>query len=215
MAQDIVEGIKAFKKDKNAVLLDVRTFEEYENQHVNGSINIPIQTLGQIRLKVKNLSTPLYVYCQSGVRSRAALKKLTEMGYSNVKDIGGITNVIFDKEFYRIKLNVEDGILPDELENERRQGNLVLNLCKFIKPEYFERKRKYKPNDKRLKRSLGISRNKIDRACRKFFRSFGSESELLERDFTHRLHEIEEEIERERKKNQSSQDTGNGSGETK
>ena len=46
MAQDIVEGIKAFKKDKNAVLLDVRTFEEYENQHVNGSINIPIQTLG-------------------------------------------------------------------------------------------------------------------------------------------------------------------------
>lgn len=98
---------------------------------------------------------------------------------------------------------------------KRRQGNLVLNLCKFIKPEYFERKRKYKPNDKRLKRSLGISRNKIDRACRKFFRSFGSESELLERDFTHRLHEIEEEIERERKKNQSSQDTGNGSGETK
>ncbi len=95
---------------------------------------------------------------------------------------------------------------------KRRQGNLVLNLCKFIKPEYFERKRKYKPNDKRLKRSLGISRNKIDRACRKFFRSFGQDSELLERDFTRRLQEIEEEIERERKKNQSSQDTGNGSG---
>ena len=91
MTQDIVEGIKAFKKD--AVLLDVRTFEEYENQHINGSINIPIQTLGQIRLKVKNLSTPLYVYCQSGVRSRAALKQLTEMGYSNVKDIGGINGL--------------------------------------------------------------------------------------------------------------------------
>lgn len=98
---------------------------------------------------------------------------------------------------------------------KRRQGNLVLNLCKFIKPEYFERKRKYKPNDKRLKRSLGMSRNKIDRACRKFFRSFGNESELLVRDFTCRLQEIEEEIERERKKNQSSHDTGNGSGETK
>ena len=93
MTQDIVEGIKAFKKDKNAVLLDVRTFEEYENQHINGSINIPIQTLGQIRLKVKNLSTPLYVYCQSGVRSRAALKQLTEMGYSNVKDIGGVNGL--------------------------------------------------------------------------------------------------------------------------
>lgn len=65
MAQDIIEGIKAFKKDKNAVLLDVRTFEEYENQHINGSINIPIQTLGQIRLKVKNLSTPLWVLLAS------------------------------------------------------------------------------------------------------------------------------------------------------
>ena len=95
---------------------------------------------------------------------------------------------------------------------KRRQGNLVLNLCKFIKPEYFERKRKYRPNDNRLKRSLGMSRRKIDRACKKFFRSFGQESELLERDFTHRLQEIEEEIERERKKNQSSSGGGNGSG---
>lgn len=93
---------------------------------------------------------------------------------------------------------------------KRRQGNLVLNLCKFIKPEYFERKYKCRADSKRLKRSLGISRNKIDRACRKFFKSFGSESELLERDFTHRLQEIEEEIERERKKQRSSSDSGNG-----
>lgn len=95
---------------------------------------------------------------------------------------------------------------------KRRQGNLVLNLCKFIKPEILERKRKYRPDDKRLKRSLGISRKKIDRACRKFFRSFGSNGELLERDFTNRLREIEEEIERERKKKQNSSGGGNGSG---
>lgn len=93
---------------------------------------------------------------------------------------------------------------------KRRQGNLVLNLCKFIKPEYFERKYKCRADSKGLKRSLGISRNKIDRACRKFFKSFGQESELLERDFTHRLQEIEEEIERERKKQRSSSDSGNG-----
>ena len=102
---------------------------------------------------------------------------------------------------------------------KRRQGNLVLSLCKFIKPEYFERKRKYRANDKRLKRSLGMSRRKIDRACAKFINSLGAESELLERDFTRRLQEIEEEIERERKKKQSSSGddsgSGNGSGETK
>lgn len=98
---------------------------------------------------------------------------------------------------------------------KRRQGNLVLNLCKFIKPEYFESKRKHKPDDKRLKRCLGMSRNKIDRACRKFFRSFGADSELIERDFFRRLQEIEEEIERERKKKSGGGNGGSSSGETK
>lgn len=100
---------------------------------------------------------------------------------------------------------------------KRRQGNLVLNLCKFIKPEILERKYKSRHDSKPLKRTLGISRNKIDRACKKFFRSFGAEGELLERDFTHRLQEIEEEIERERKKKESSSgdSNGSGSGETK
>lgn len=92
---------------------------------------------------------------------------------------------------------------------KRRQGNLVLNLCKFIKPEYFERKRKRKANDTALKRSLGISRRKIDNACKKFFRSFGQESELLERDFTCRLQEIEKEMEEERKKNNNGGDYKN------
>ena len=41
---------------------------------------------------------------------------------------------------------------------KRRQGNLVLNLAKFIKPEYYENKRKRKAGDNSLKRSLGISR---------------------------------------------------------
>ena len=94
---------------------------------------------------------------------------------------------------------------------KRRQGNLVLNLCKFIKPEYFERKKKYRANDIKLKRRLNLSRNKINYACKKFFKSFGGESALLERDFTDRLREIEEEMEREKKKKeQSSSNCGNG-----
>lgn len=98
---------------------------------------------------------------------------------------------------------------------KRRQGNLVLSLCKFIKPQYFERQYKCCADNSKLKRALGISRNKVSRACKRFFKSFGAESELLERDFSHRLQEIEEEIERERRKNQSSSGGGNGSGETK
>lgn len=116
---------------------------------------------------------------------------------------------------YHNKIDESNIHVIEELKADykRRQGNLVLNLCKYIKPEYFERKRKYKASDLRLKRSLDMSRKKINRACRKFFKSFGQDSELLERDFTHRLQEIEEEIERERKKNQSS--SGSGNGETK
>lgn len=98
---------------------------------------------------------------------------------------------------------------------KRRQGNLVLNLCKFIKPELFERKRKHKANDTKLKRAIQMSERNINRACKKFFKTLGADSVLLERDFSRRLQEIEEEIERERKKNQNSSGGGNGSGETK
>lgn len=113
----------------------------------------------------------------------------------------------FHNDIDENNIHVIDEIKADY---KRRQGNLVLNLCKIIKPEYFERKYKCRADNKRLKRSLGISRNKIDRACRKLFRSFGQESELLERDFCTRLQEIEEEMERERKKNKTSSDSGNG-----
>ena len=91
----------------------------------------------------------------------------------------------------------------------RRQGNLVLKLAKFIKPEYYENTRKRKANDNKLKRSLGISRRNTGRAIKKFLSSFGQECEYIERDFYHRLQEIEEEMERERKK-QDAAASGNG-----
>ena len=93
----------------------------------------------------------------------------------------------------------------------RRQGNLVLRLAKFVKPEYYERKKgkKYKANDNKLKRSLIISKQNVGRRIDKFLMSFGRDmEELFERDFSHRLQEIEKEIERERaKKNGESQET--------
>lgn len=95
---------------------------------------------------------------------------------------------------------------------KRRQGNLVLKLAKFIKPEYYENTRKRKANDNKLKRSLGISRRNTGRAIKKFLSSFGQECEYIERDFFHRLQEIEEEMERERKKQDAA---ASGNGETK
>ncbi|MBR1676114.1 MAG: hypothetical protein IJ706_02265 [Clostridia bacterium] len=89
-----------------------------------------------------------------------------------------------------------------EEDYKRRQGNLVLSLCKFIKPEYYERKKgkKYRANDNALKRRLNISRRNVARRLDKFFLTFGKDSRMLERDFSYRLQEIEEEIERERRR---------------
>ena len=98
-----------------------------------------------------------------------------------------------------------------EEDYRRRQGNLVLRLAKFVKPEYYERKqgKKYKANDDKLKRRLIIAERNVNRRIKKFLKSFGSDMrEVFERDFSHRLQEIEEEIKRKRaKKNGESQET--------
>lgn len=118
---------------------------------------------------------------------------------------------------YHNKIDTGNIHIIDEIEADyrRRQGNLVLNLAKFIKPEYYESKRKHKANDRSLKKSLSISRHTIDRAFKKFFKSFGQDCEFIKRDFYNRLEEIQEEMERERKKQEEQQNRPCGSGETK
>ena len=88
---DINKGVEEFLKERNAALLDVRTEEEYDEYHIEGSINIPLQSLEKVRSKVADLSTHLYVHCLSGARSARAVRLLKQMGYSSVTDIGGIS----------------------------------------------------------------------------------------------------------------------------
>lgn len=119
-----------------------------------------------------------------------------------------------DLPTYHNKIDEKNITIIQQIEDDykRRQGNLVLNLAKYIKPEYFERKIgvKYKANDIHLKRRINMSRKKINYACKKFFSTFGQESEFIERDFSHRLQDIEEEIARERdKKNKKGEDYKN------
>lgn len=98
------------------------------------------------------------------------------------------------------KIDPKNITLIDDIENDyrRRQGNLLLNTVKYIKSETFETKIRHKVNDKWLKRRLAISHRKVGKLFDGLLASFGGESELLERDFTNRLQEIEKEIEQER-----------------
>lgn len=121
---------------------------------------------------------------------------------------------------YHYKIDARQIKIIEKIEEDyrRRQGNLVLSLAKFIKPEYYERKKgkRYKTNDNKLKRSLIISARNVKNRFDKFFFSFGRDMEdLFERDFSHRLQDIEKEIERERAKQSGESQGTNKEGSVK
>ena len=87
---DINKGVMEYRNANGAVLLDVRTPQEYREGHIPGSKNVPLQQLDKISSVADNKSIPLLVYCYSGGRSRQAASMLQHMGYTNVQNIGGI-----------------------------------------------------------------------------------------------------------------------------
>jgi len=87
---DINQGVKEYQQQEGAILLDVRTPQEYRDGFIPGSKNVPLQQLDKIITVVENKDAALYVYCHSGARSRQAVSYLQHMGYTNVNNIGGI-----------------------------------------------------------------------------------------------------------------------------
>ena len=126
---------------------------------------------------------------------------------------------VVEKELpkYHHKIDESHIKIVEEIEADykRRQGNLVLNLAKFIRPEYYERNKnvKYKANDKRLKRKLSMSKFALTKRFNKFFNSIGREFRLFERDFSHRLQEIEEEMREEKQRQEQEAQYNNRKGD--
>ncbi|MBP3853448.1 MAG: rhodanese-like domain-containing protein [Erysipelotrichaceae bacterium] len=89
--KDINLGVEEYQKTPGAKLIDVRTKPEYAQGHVEHSMNIPLDRIEMIENKVKDKNTPLFVYCQSGARSTQATSLLRNLGYQDVRNIGGIT----------------------------------------------------------------------------------------------------------------------------
>lgn len=88
---DINAGIDEYKAAKNAVLLDVRSADEYASGHIPDSRNIDVSRIGAVSSIIKDKTTPVFVYCLSGARSNQAVSAMKSMGYTNVKSIGGIS----------------------------------------------------------------------------------------------------------------------------
>ena len=88
---DIDAGVAQFVNTPGAVLLDVRTPQEYRQGHIPGSRNFPLGETDELEKQVPDRETPLFVYCLSGSRSGRAAGVLRRMGYKTVINIGGIS----------------------------------------------------------------------------------------------------------------------------
>lgn len=77
------EAMEVYKK-VNALLIDVRTPEEYRKEHIDGAINIPVYEIDNIKNETIDQDKVILVYCSTGKRSKIVKQILMQNGYKNV-----------------------------------------------------------------------------------------------------------------------------------
>ena len=88
--KSVKESDKMISNSKdNYIIVDVRTKEEYDSEHIEGAINIPYDTIGE-NTKLDKAKT-IMVYCKSGVRSNKAYVAFKALNY-DVIDLGSYEN---------------------------------------------------------------------------------------------------------------------------
>lgn len=81
---------KEFSETPSAVLVDVRTPEEYTSAHIPGAINIDFENQNFLsEIEKLNKTNTYFVYCQSGNRSGQAVSKMKDAGILNIKELDG------------------------------------------------------------------------------------------------------------------------------
>ena len=85
--------VKIMEENKDYVIVDVRTPDEYKEGHIPNAINITNETINEtVYNKLKDKNQLILIYCRSGSRSRQAAYKMQKLGYTNLVDFGGIIN---------------------------------------------------------------------------------------------------------------------------
>ena len=88
------DWVSQFEADENAVILDVRTEDEFNEGFIANAINIDIHRGQDFVTEIEALdkNKNYYVYCRSGMRSAKACEIMNQLGFENVYNlIGGIT----------------------------------------------------------------------------------------------------------------------------
>ena len=92
-AKQIMDSEEAY------IILDVRTQEEYDQGHIPGAIVISHEEIAEKAEEVLTDKDQLIlVYCRSGRRSKIAAEALAELGYTNIKEFGGIIDWPYEVE---------------------------------------------------------------------------------------------------------------------
>ena len=87
---DIYELRKITYNNIEAILLDVRSPLEFKEGHLKNAINIPLYDLDKnCNLRIKDKNKVIIVYCQSGIRSKKAIKILYKNGFMNLYHLKG------------------------------------------------------------------------------------------------------------------------------
>ena len=81
------------------IIIDARTEAEYAEGHIHGAILIPEYEISeQAEAKLPDKDELILVYCRSGRRSKIAAEELVKLGYTNVKEFGGIIDWKYEIE---------------------------------------------------------------------------------------------------------------------
>lgn len=93
------EAKQVIDSEENYIILDVRTDEEYEEGHIPEALLIPdyeIEDKAEEILPDKGQT--ILVYCRSGNRSKSASEQLVKLGYTDVREFGGINDWPYEVE---------------------------------------------------------------------------------------------------------------------
>lgn len=93
------EAKNIIDNEKDYIILDVRTDEEFDEGHIPNAVNIPNEEIGDFEIDaLPDKNKKILVYCRSGHRSLQAAAKLGVLGYTNVLEFGGIITWPYDVE---------------------------------------------------------------------------------------------------------------------
>ncbi len=85
------EAARIMSEDPGVVILDVRTKEEFGEGHIKGAICVPNEAIGDTAPEeLPDKTQTILVYCRSGRRSKLAAQKLADLGYTDIREFGGI-----------------------------------------------------------------------------------------------------------------------------